>query len=176
MRCEPGLCGGITDVLHVYEEHAAVNKHLDFDELDLNGSKIDKVRAGFILEEVCSVCDPRMASWLELAALSGSRKLNAASDYGPQFFKPWMLSNLMDSHPAWVRCMQTMIDQDGVAIGLPDWFDVMAVGCASCDFSLERDGAKADAFDSDPYSTATDGIANEETLDSQRIRARSSAE
>jgi hypothetical protein len=92
MLREPGLCGGIAHVLQVFKEHAAANKRLIFDELDQHGSKIDKVRAGFILEEVCGLRDPRIESWLEFAARGGSRKLDAAADYDPKFSERWMLS------------------------------------------------------------------------------------
>ena len=43
--------------------------------------------------------------------------------------------NLMASHPAWVRCKQTMVAQGDEEIGLPDWFDVMGVECPACDLS-----------------------------------------
>lgn len=92
MLREPGLCGGIAHVLQVFKAYAAVNKRLIFDELDQHGSKIDKVRAGFILEEVCNQRDPRIEAWLEFAARGGSRKLDASADYDPNFSERWMLS------------------------------------------------------------------------------------
>ena len=55
--------------------------------------------------------------------------------------------NLMASHPAWVRCKQTMIPQDDEEISLPDWFDVMGVECADCDFSLASERQNRGAVD-----------------------------
>lgn len=92
MLREPGLCGGIAHVLQVFKEHAAVNKRLIFDELDQHGSKIDKVRAGFIFEEICNLRDQRIDAWVEFAARGGSRKLDATADYEPKFSERWMLS------------------------------------------------------------------------------------
>lgn len=92
MLHEPGLCGGITHVLQVFKEHATANKRLIFDELDQHGSKIDKVRAGFILEDICGLQDPRIEAWVEFAARGGSRKLDASADYEPTFSERWMLS------------------------------------------------------------------------------------
>lgn len=92
MLREPGLCGGLAHVLQVFKEHAAINKRLIFDELDQHGSKIDKVRAGFILEELCKLQDQRIEAWVEFSARGGSRKLDATADYEPKFSERWMLS------------------------------------------------------------------------------------
>jgi hypothetical protein len=92
MLREPGLCGGLAHVLQVFKEHAAANKRLIFDELDQHGSKIDKVRAGFIFEEICNLRDQRIDAWVELAARGGSRKLDATADYSAKFSERWMLS------------------------------------------------------------------------------------
>lgn len=92
MLREPGLCGGIAHVLQVFKEHAAASKRLIFDELDQHGTKIDKVRAGFILEDICQLRDPRIDAWVEFAARGGSRKLDASADYEPKFSERWMLS------------------------------------------------------------------------------------
>ncbi|MDO8291018.1 MAG: hypothetical protein Q7T44_17525 [Parvibaculum sp.] len=92
MLREPVLCGGIAHVLQVFKEHAATSKRLIFDELDRHGTKIDKVRAGFILEEICQLHDPRIDAWVECAARGGSRKLDASADYEPKFSERWMLS------------------------------------------------------------------------------------
>ena len=92
MLREPSLCGGIVHVIQVFKEHAAVSKRLIFDEMDQHGTKIDKVRAGFILEEICQIRDPRIDAWVEFAARGGSRKLDASADYEPKFSERWMLS------------------------------------------------------------------------------------
>ena len=92
MLREPGLCGGLAHVLQVFKAHAAASKRLIFDELDQHGTKIDKVRAGFILEDICQLRDPRIDAWVAFAARGGSRKLDASADYEPTFSERWMLS------------------------------------------------------------------------------------
>lgn len=92
MLREPGLCGGIAHVLQVFKEHAAASRRLIFDELDQHGGSIDKVRAGFILEEFCRIRDPRIDAWVAFAARGGSRKLDPSADYEPRFSERWMLS------------------------------------------------------------------------------------
>lgn len=92
MLREPGLCGGIAHVIHVFRDHAASHQRLIFDELDQHGADIDKVRAGYILDEVCRIRDSRIDAWVAFAARGGSRKLDASADYDPKFSERWMLS------------------------------------------------------------------------------------
>jgi predicted transcriptional regulator of viral defense system len=92
MLREPDLCGGIAHVITAFKEHAAVNKRLIVDELDQHGTAIDKVRAGFILEEICQIRDPRIDAWIAFAARGGSRRLDPSADYEPRFSERWMLS------------------------------------------------------------------------------------
>jgi predicted transcriptional regulator of viral defense system len=92
MLHEPTLCGGISHVLSVFKEHASVNKRLILDEIDQHGKGIDKVRAGFIFEEICKITDPRIDAWTAHAQRGGSRKLDAGADYSPTFSERWALS------------------------------------------------------------------------------------
>lgn len=92
MLREPSLCGGLNHVLRVFREHAPSYRRLIFDELDQQGTAIDKVRAGFILETVCKLQDPRIDAWVAFAARGGSRKLDATTEYAPQFSDRWCLS------------------------------------------------------------------------------------
>jgi predicted transcriptional regulator of viral defense system len=89
---EPGLCGGIAHALDVFTQKAAPNLRLILDEIDQHGADIDKVRAGFILEELCRLHDPRIDAWVARAARGGSRRLDPAADYAPQFSERWALS------------------------------------------------------------------------------------
>lgn len=89
---DPNLCGGLQHVLEVYREHASKYSRLIFDQLDQQGSAIDKVRAGFILETICGISDSRIDSWTKFAARGGSRKLDASADYEPTFSERWCLS------------------------------------------------------------------------------------
>lgn len=92
MLREPNLCGGIAHVLQVFKTHAIANKRLIFDEIEQHGTKIDKVRAGFIFEEICQITDPQLDAWVACAARGGSRKLDPSADYDSNFSERWMLS------------------------------------------------------------------------------------
>lgn len=92
MLRNPQLCGGIAHVLEVFRDHAGFNRRAIFDELDQHGGPIDKVRAGYILEDICGIKDERIEAWSPLAARGGSRKLDPAADYEPAYSERWMLS------------------------------------------------------------------------------------
>lgn len=101
MLREPGLCGGIAHVLQVFGERASSNLRLILDEFDQHGASIDKVRAGFILEELCKLRDPRIDAWTSVAARGGSRKLDPSADYAPTFSERWALSINVPIAGAW---------------------------------------------------------------------------
>lgn len=92
MLREPQLCGGISHVLQTYKEHAQQSLRLILDELDQHGKPIDKVRAGWVLESICNLSDPRIDAWTAFAQRGGSRKLDAAAEYRPEFSARWALS------------------------------------------------------------------------------------
>ena len=92
MLREPTLCGGIHHVLGIYREHAERNLALIVAEVDQHGGPIDKVRAGYVLEEVCELKHPSFAEWQTNAARGGSRKLVAANEYASTYSARWALS------------------------------------------------------------------------------------
>lgn len=92
MLREPGLCGGIAHVLSVFRENAASNARLIIDEIEQHGNGIDKVRAGYVLEEICKIIDPRISTWVSFAQRGGSRKLDASAEYSSNFSEKWALS------------------------------------------------------------------------------------
>lgn len=92
MLREPVLCGGINHVLDVFDNHSRRYLSLIVDEIDKKGSPIDKIRAGYILDERCSVEHPTIQQWLQFAQRGGSRKLDAKSDYSSTFSEKWSLS------------------------------------------------------------------------------------
>ncbi len=92
MLREPNLCGGLAHVIDVFREHGATNLRLIADELDTHGAPIDKVRAGFLLEEVSGARDPRLDAWIAHSRRGGSRKLDASAEYSPSFSERWSLS------------------------------------------------------------------------------------
>jgi predicted transcriptional regulator of viral defense system len=92
MLREPTLCGGIHHVLGIYREHAERNLALIAAEVDQHGGPIDKVRAGYVLEELCGLKHPSITEWQTHAARGGSRKLVAANEYASTYSERWALS------------------------------------------------------------------------------------
>ena len=89
---EPDLCGGIYHVVEVYSEHAKRNLQLVVDEIDRHGTNIDKVRAGYLLEERLGLPHPAIKGWVKFAQRGGSRKLYAGEAYSPTYSEKWCLS------------------------------------------------------------------------------------
>lgn len=89
---EPDLCGGIYHVLDVYQEHVERYLQIVVDEIDRHGTKIEKIRAGYILEERLSLNHETINSWVKVVQRGGSRKLYAHSEYSPRFSEKWCLS------------------------------------------------------------------------------------
>ncbi len=92
MLRNPELCGGMRHVMEVFEEHAAGYLPLIVSEITQHGSKIDKVRAGYILEERMHLRDATVESWAAFAQRGGSRKLDASAEYVPKWSDKWCLS------------------------------------------------------------------------------------
>ena len=92
MLRRPDLCNGINHVLDVFEEHAERHLKLIIDEVSNHGSKIERVRAGYILEEICGLRQEGINAWIECAQRGGSRKLDPEGDYVPEFSERWCIS------------------------------------------------------------------------------------
>ncbi len=92
MLHNPSLCGGIYHVLDVYRENAKRYLRLIVDEVDRHGSAIDKVRAGYVLNERLGLSEPCIEKWRENVQRGGSRKLVADEPYKPVFSERWCLS------------------------------------------------------------------------------------
>ncbi|MBU4337793.1 MAG: hypothetical protein KJ548_14620 [Actinobacteria bacterium] len=89
----PDLCGGIYHVIEVYQEYSHSHLNLIIDEIDRHGKSIDKVRAGYILEEKCNIRNnPSVESWKKYVQRGGSRKLDSAQEYSPTYSERWCLS------------------------------------------------------------------------------------
>ncbi len=93
---KPDLCGGIYNVLAAYEDYAEQYLDLIIDEVDRNGKKIEKVRAGYILEERLSISNEKIKNWKAFAQRGGSRKLDPNNDYYPNYSAEWCLSVNID--------------------------------------------------------------------------------
>ncbi|MEQ9108051.1 MAG: hypothetical protein RLO04_11355 [Limnobacter sp.] len=92
MLREPALCGGLQHVVDIYTNHA--KKYLAFvvDELNTHGAPIDKVRAGYLLSEVCKLDHLAFADWEKFAQRGGSRKLDPEGEFEPFYSERWKLS------------------------------------------------------------------------------------
>ncbi len=88
----PDLCGGIRHVIEVFEEHAQAHIAAILNEFSANGGKIDRVRAGYILNDRCGIDLPEIDAWCVDAARGGSRKLDAHAEYASVFSEKWSLS------------------------------------------------------------------------------------
>jgi predicted transcriptional regulator of viral defense system len=92
MLRNPELCGGINHVLEVFHEYGKKYLRLITDDIDKNGKPIDKVRAGYILNERLDINNEVINSWSLLAQRGGSRKLDPSSEYIPEWSDKWKIS------------------------------------------------------------------------------------
>lgn len=88
----PDLCGGIHHVMDIYSEHSATYLALILKEIDSFGNKIEKARAGYLLETSIGTDDPVITEWLKTVSRGGSRKLDPSADYSEQYSERWGLS------------------------------------------------------------------------------------
>lgn len=101
MLKEPDFCGGINHVLEVFEEHAERYLSLIIRATDKQGSTIDKMRVGYLLEERFGLAknNPTIEGWKTSAQRGGSRVLVAGEPYANTFSETWCLSiNLPDGN------------------------------------------------------------------------------
>lgn len=92
MLRDPDLCGGIQHVLDVYRTHAKRYLGLIVGEAEQHGTAIDKVRAGYVLEELCHLESETVRTWTRFAKRGGSRKLVAKNPYSSTYSEKWCLS------------------------------------------------------------------------------------
>jgi predicted transcriptional regulator of viral defense system len=92
MLREPSLCGGIQHVIDIYRREAKRFLRLIVDEINRHGKPIDKVRAGYIISELCQLNPPEIADWEKLAQRGGSRKLDPDNEFASHYSARWMLS------------------------------------------------------------------------------------
>ncbi len=92
MLDQPALCGGIQHVLDCFERYSEEWLPEIVRAVDAVDSSIVKVRAGYILDEMLSLTDPRIARWTACAQRGGSRKLDPQAAYGNIYSEKWMIA------------------------------------------------------------------------------------
>jgi predicted transcriptional regulator of viral defense system len=92
MLRQPDLCGGMAHIATSFETAGARYADLIIAEVDRFGGPIDKVRAGYFLESIARITDPRIDSWTVFVSRGGSRVLDPSAPYAPEFSKRWSLS------------------------------------------------------------------------------------
>lgn len=92
MLREPQHCGGIQHVVDVYRESAPSHLRLIVEEVDSHGTAVEKMRAGYLLDEVCRLEHPLIDGWIGLAQRGGSRMLDPNGEYAPHYSEKWKLS------------------------------------------------------------------------------------
>jgi len=92
MLQKPDLCGGMSHVLDVCEEHAAT--YLDQIIPIINQSKggLTKSRAGYIFQEYLELEHPSIDQWKKFSKRGGSRKLDPSKSFAPTYSDTWMIS------------------------------------------------------------------------------------
>ncbi len=93
---EPKYCGGMRHVIEVYKEFSIKYKNLIIDEADRNGNAIEKVRIGYLLEELCNIRDEKIDKWVMFAQRGGSRKLDPNGEFTPNYSERWCISLNVD--------------------------------------------------------------------------------
>ena len=92
MLKNPELCGGMNHVIETFQDHALNYLPLIVEEINLHGGPIDKVRCGYILDEILQISLPVLDQWVEFAQRGGSRKLDPTGEYLPEWSEKWCLS------------------------------------------------------------------------------------
>ena len=89
---EPARCGGMPHVIDVWQNHVRIYLEEVVAAVEKSSSSIAKVRAGYLLDEVLKIRDPRVLSWRRHAQRGGSRRLDPSKPYAPRFSEAWMIS------------------------------------------------------------------------------------
>lgn len=89
---EPDNCGGMQHVVDTYREYGARYLPLIAEEVERHGKPVEKVRAGYLLDEVCHLQHPLIDGWVRHAQRGGSRMLDPQGEYVPDYSEKWMLS------------------------------------------------------------------------------------
>lgn len=92
MLRNPELCGGMAHVIETFENYASIYVRLIVEEIDRHGGSIDKVRAGYLLNEKLGLQHELIEKWRAYVQRGGSRKLDPSAEYIPQWSDQWCIS------------------------------------------------------------------------------------
>ena len=92
MLRRPDLCGGMSHVLDVWEEHAETYLDEIVSAVNSCTSNLIKSRAGYILEERLGLHHHVIENWKRFGQRGGSRKLDPTQAYASTFSETWMIS------------------------------------------------------------------------------------
>ena len=92
MLQEPPLCGGMSHILDVWEEHAQIYLDEIVTAVDASTRAIAKIRAGYILEERLGLHHWGIEPWRASRQRGGSRRLDPTKDYASAYSEKWMIS------------------------------------------------------------------------------------
>lgn len=88
----PAWCGGMVHVLDIWKRDAVEHYEEIISVMQDYPTKLPKVRAGYILDEVLGIADERVLAWKAFAQRGSSQKLDPEQPYAPTFSESWMLS------------------------------------------------------------------------------------
>jgi len=88
----PKNCGGMHHVLDIWEEHSPMYLEEIIERIDRSVQPIQKIRAGYILDERLGIKDIRIEKWRDLAERGGSRILDPSEPFSDRHSESWMIS------------------------------------------------------------------------------------
>ena len=91
IRC-PSRCGGMFNVIDIYKQNADKFVEEIVTEVNEKANKIESVRAGYLLDEVCRIDHPLISEWYINVQRGGSRKLDPNATYCSKYSAKWCLS------------------------------------------------------------------------------------
>lgn len=92
MLDRPALCGGMEHVLEVWQEHAPYYLDEIIAAITAFPTKLVKVRAGYIMDELLHSKDDRVTQCLSAVQRGSSQVFDPEKPFSPRFSEKWMLS------------------------------------------------------------------------------------
>ena len=79
-------------MLNVWKKHAGKYLKEIISTIDECDTKIVRIRAGYVLDELLGNNHPSIDKWLKVAQRGGSRLLDPEKPYTPSYSEKWMIS------------------------------------------------------------------------------------